>query len=195
VGRSVHNDVLYGDKYRWDRCGPMSAACSAHFVNEACFYECDVNAGKFRQHETCVDADSKSNGWQMLGMPIKASECDSFYQDCKDDLFCVTDTSKSFFALPTCDHDTQCKKFSEIYANGQEMCELLWDNSFKYETNEVDAYTWNFAEGEENPNNAVLSSKAFPPNCPGHEADSAECNTALAHVNKAVNFVQSEVVR
>ena len=55
----------------------------------------------------------------MLGMPIKASECDSFYEDCKDDLFCVNDASKSFFDLPTCDHDTQCKKFKDIYADGK----------------------------------------------------------------------------
>ena len=124
----MHNDVLYGDDYRWDRCGALSEKCQAHFVNEACFYECDVHAGKWRMYETCDDADG-GNGWQLLGMPIKASLCDSFYEDCKDDLFCVTAESKSFFALPTCDIATQCQKFSDIYANGKEMCELLWDNS------------------------------------------------------------------
>ena len=183
----MHNDVLYGDDYRWDRCGDLSPKCQAHFVNEACFYECDVHAGKWRMHETCDDADG-GNGWQLLGMPIKASECDSFYEDCKDDLFCVTAESKSFFALPTCDIATQCQKFSDIYADGKEMCELLWDNSFAYETNEEHAYTWSFEEGEENPNNAVLPSKAYPPNCPGHQADSALCNTMMSDM-------QSEVVR
>ena len=56
---------------------------------------------------------------QMLGMPIKASVCNQFYEDCKDDLFCVEDSSKTFFDLPTCDLATDCKPFKDIYENGK----------------------------------------------------------------------------
>jgi folate receptor len=55
----------YGDAYRWvggavaslhvrltrprglaqDRCGALSQPCERFFVQEACFYECDPNAG------------------------------------------------------------------------------------------------------------------------------------------------------
>ena len=48
------------------RCGPMSEACQAHFVNEACLYECDVHVGKWRRYDTCVDDSDSSNGWQVL---------------------------------------------------------------------------------------------------------------------------------
>lgn len=51
-------------------------------------YECDVNVGKFRKHADCTDA-SGSNGWQIVGMPIKASECDQMYEDCKDFVMCT----------------------------------------------------------------------------------------------------------
>lgn len=29
------------------------------------------------------------NAWQIEGMPLKASECDLFYKDCKDELVCT----------------------------------------------------------------------------------------------------------
>ena len=62
---SVHNDKLYGDEYRWDRCGELSPKCQQHFVDEACFYECDHHAGKYRMHEECVDGGGEDNGWQV----------------------------------------------------------------------------------------------------------------------------------
>jgi len=40
---------LYGADYHWDRCGPMSKKCEAYFLQEACFYECDVNVGYWRK--------------------------------------------------------------------------------------------------------------------------------------------------
>jgi folate receptor len=36
----------YGKNWQWDRCGPISQGCERFFVQEACTYECDVNAGK-----------------------------------------------------------------------------------------------------------------------------------------------------
>ena len=195
---SVHNEVLYGDEYRWDRCyddvpQTMSAACAAHFVNEACFYECDVHVGKWRHHETCMDDDGEENSWQIHGMPIKASECNQFYQDCKNDLFCVSAESKSFFALPTCNHDTDCQTFGDIYADGKEMCELLWDNSFTYESNEANAYTWSFAEGEANPNNGILPSKAFPEQCAGFDIDPTDCVSDVQQLNQKLIKVEAEL--
>ncbi|XP_078673682.1 uncharacterized protein LOC144912376 isoform X1 [Branchiostoma floridae x Branchiostoma belcheri] len=35
----------YGKERRWDRCGPLSSACERFFVQEACLYECEPNAG------------------------------------------------------------------------------------------------------------------------------------------------------
>jgi len=54
---------------------------------ESCFYECDVNAGRYRHHEGDDACDSSNNGWQISGMPLKQSEADQFYSDCAADLF------------------------------------------------------------------------------------------------------------
>jgi folate receptor len=104
----------YGEEYHWDRCGPLSPECERFFVQEACFYECDPNAGLYRKwHEAIYDprcdqynskydkayADEKKcdhNAWQMHNMPIKASYCDAWWTACRKDLFCATDGGDYF---------------------------------------------------------------------------------------------------
>jgi folate receptor len=76
----------YGAGYEWDRCGPMSDACQRFFVQEACLYECDPNAGLFRKYNDTSDPDY--NEWQMFQMPIRKSYCDAWYDACRNDYFC-----------------------------------------------------------------------------------------------------------
>jgi len=104
----------YGEGYRWDRCGPMSEACARFFVQEACFYECEVHAGNYRRYSDATVAVCKNltsdhpqwesngcagpagalnnffgpNAWQLYKMPIKASYCDAWYLACSNDYFC-----------------------------------------------------------------------------------------------------------
>lgn len=63
--------------------------CNRWFQEEECLYECDVNAGKWRKHKTCFGPDNSENAWQIEGMPLKASECDAFYEACKDLVMCA----------------------------------------------------------------------------------------------------------
>lgn len=100
--------ALYEDHYNWDSyCGSLSQSCERFFVMEACFYECDANAGIYRKHKdldtdpnpfgaekfplhtdpTCVDTDA----WSIKSMPIKASFFDAWWMACKDDHFCSED--------------------------------------------------------------------------------------------------------
>lgn len=102
---------INGKKYHWDRCGKMSQACERFFVMEACFYQCDPNAGLFRKHKTDAShpdpfggefplfdpTNEDHNEWQMTGMPIKASFCDAWYNACQEDYFCSSDGG-SFFS-------------------------------------------------------------------------------------------------
>jgi len=80
----------YGEKYHWDRCGPLSQACERFFVQEACFYECSPNIGLFRRfHPGSFNASNSShNPWEVEGMPIKASYCDAWFTACRNDYFC-----------------------------------------------------------------------------------------------------------
>lgn len=82
----------YGAGYEWDRCGPMSEACQRFFVQEACFYECEPNAGLFRKYTdeeaATVGHEGEGNQWQMEGMPIQAGYCNAWYDACRNDHFC-----------------------------------------------------------------------------------------------------------
>lgn len=111
--------AAYGPGYEWDRCGPLSQACERFFVMEACFYECDVNAGLYRrfsddQHAACSNGtavgasvvladgtpytctanwdntENAENRWELLRMPIKASFADAWHRACSEDYFCGT---------------------------------------------------------------------------------------------------------
>jgi hypothetical protein len=173
----------------------MSPACYAHFENELCFYECDVHAGKYRLHDDCSGDSDDQNGWQIHGMPIKASECDRFYEDCKNDKICLTPPSKSMWSTQDCDHSTHCVTFGDTYADGKEMCESVWGTAFVYERNETNAYTWSFADGEANPNNAVNVALPFPEKCPFHEPDLSECGVqqATSIQGAHINLLQNEI--
>jgi len=93
----------YGPGFQWDRCGPLSQACERFFVQEACFYECEPNAGLFRKFKAqatdpnpfganaqmLFDPDNdETNAWEIHQMPIKASFCNAWHQACYNDFFC-----------------------------------------------------------------------------------------------------------
>jgi folate receptor len=82
----------YGKEYHWDRCGTLSPECERFFVQEACFYECDPNAGLYRKwHPSVYNASNTNhNEWQMFKMPIKASYCDAWFMACQKDKFCAS---------------------------------------------------------------------------------------------------------
>mmetsp|Transcript_65008 Transcript_65008/g.148868 ORF Transcript_65008/g.148868 Transcript_65008/m.148868 type:complete len:155 (-) Transcript_65008:558-1022(-) len=65
--------------------------------------------------------------------------------------------------LAAADPDPGCKKFSEIYKGGKELCENMWDGAFEYSTDEDKAYTmwWDYGE---NPNKAAAVALGLDPN-------------------------------
>jgi hypothetical protein len=133
---SIDNeDGLYSPEYRWNKCyhnfadfnatlasnATAKAAydeCNRWFQLEECFYECDVGAGKWRKNNDteCKDGDGSINAWQIYNLPLKASECDAFYEACKDVHMCACSgpdcpddaSPKSLFGLAV-DEDTYCK--------------------------------------------------------------------------------------
>lgn len=51
----------------------------------------------------------------------------------------------------------QCKRFDEIYTDGKDLCETIFGQAFKYETNEAAAYTMWFFDAS-NPNDQTARS-------------------------------------
>ncbi|XP_078699849.1 uncharacterized protein LOC144926717 [Branchiostoma floridae x Branchiostoma belcheri] len=88
----------YGPEWHWDRCGPLTPACERFFVQEACFYECEPNAGLFRKYPDSDynSSDPSHNRWQMSGMPIWSDFCDAWHRACHNDKFCAHDDGNFF---------------------------------------------------------------------------------------------------
>jgi len=139
-------------------------------------YECDVHAGRFRLHQDCTDSYGGENGWQMFGMPIMASQCDAWFEACKDDLFCACHEGApcaedwmvpgSYFSLPTLEcsvENGECVPFSQLYADGRQLCENMWDGAFLYSEDEG-AYAMR-PELLGRHNNDVAHTVAFPDTC------------------------------
>lgn len=184
---------LYGEGYDIHSCGTLSSKCEKFFIEENCLYECDKNVGKWRKHEDCTETTSGDNGWQIENMPIKSSYCDSWYEACKEESICAGPT-RSFFEMPDClalnkrnNNTAGCKRFKDVYTNGKDVCEVMWGNSFKYETDETKAYVMTFPEGTENPNNNVLTDVPYPPVCDGQEV-----NVTHPHLNADGSRITAE---
>lgn len=104
-----------GAGFQWDRCGPLSQECERFFVQEACFYECDPNAGLYRKYNESAydprcDAENKAyqpiyaasllcshNQWELHQLPVRASYCDAWFAACHKEHFCA-DASGDFFS-------------------------------------------------------------------------------------------------
>jgi len=100
----------YGAEYHWDRCGKLTQACERFFVQESCFYECDLNAGLFRRFAPDIfnASNPDHNSWEMYQMPIKASYCDAWYTACRHDSFCASDGGDYFSCAKIYEeHDNQ----------------------------------------------------------------------------------------
>ena len=92
----------YGEKWAWDVCGPLTPACERFFVQEGCFYECDINVGYFRHYHPskgncelgpdgkCHD-DINNDLWKLEEMPIKADYFDAMWLACRGNMFCKSD--------------------------------------------------------------------------------------------------------
>lgn len=137
-------------------------------MDEACFYECDHNIGKFRKYPQCFEANGDPNAWQIVNLPIKASYCDAWYNACQNDKFCTDGVTNSYFSVPeTVCAGANCKTFKQIYGSGQAMCEVMWAGSFKYSTNEANAFTMSFdPNAPVSPNDVVGNQYPEPQFCP-----------------------------
>jgi folate receptor len=95
---------LYGEEYRWDRCGKISQECERFFVQEACMYECDPNAGLFRKNtpeEIANNSTLIGTEWELEAMPIQGDYCDAWFVACRYESFCGDGDFFSCAKLPS----------------------------------------------------------------------------------------------
>ncbi|XP_037089858.1 folate receptor beta-like [Pollicipes pollicipes] len=151
--RHLHTSNLYGFSY--DHCPGkrMSAQCRRHFVRDLCFHECSPNIGPW-----VAKVDMKIRNERFFKVPLCASQCIDWYEDCKHDFTCTDNWSRNFRwknGTNHCPAGAQCFTFAEVYGNAQRFCETVWDHSWKYTEDDQPCMQIWFQSARGNPNEAV----------------------------------------
>lgn len=126
---------LYG--IVWDQCPQnqnMSEKCKKHFMKDTCFYECSPNLGPWIVED---HVSKKTRKERVQNVPICASDCDAWYNDCRLDYTCNDNWGKNWIWSKKGTPDMcpkQCKMIGEYFSTSKEFCENIFDRSFKYET-------------------------------------------------------------
>ncbi|KAG9350990.1 hypothetical protein JZ751_024879, partial [Albula glossodonta] len=106
----------------WDLCQQLSPRCEDYMIKVECFYQCSPHA---------VHWMNPNYPAGFLHVPICESFCDSWFDACKDDLTCAKNWLNDFKWDSDGNHCQQdCVPFSEMYANGTDLCQSMWGSSF-----------------------------------------------------------------
>ena len=160
--------------FSWTLCGRnLSQKCQEYMVGVECFYSCSPYVGLW--------ADPKVKQ-SFNNAPVCSGYCNDWYDACKDDLTCAKNWVRDFNY--TSDNHNVCKRncitFKEMYRNGKELCETMWDDSFKY-TEDQDRCLHFRYNSSHNPNKDVVE-KIF-----GHSGSQAVQGSFIGPV-LAVSF-------
>ena len=105
----------------------------------------------------------------VLDVPICASECDAWYEACKNDKICVEnvleDYNRTVDYVAKCPRDKNCTTYAKMYGSGKNLCEKMWGDSYRYVQKDNDVNNcmkmW-FTPGSENPNADVRKISSSP---------------------------------
>ncbi|XP_006265571.1 riboflavin-binding protein [Alligator mississippiensis] len=119
-----HSPVIKVNNSYWNRCGNLSKSCEDYTKKIECFYRCSPYAAHWINPNYTAAIEF---------VPLCQNFCDDWYEACKEDLTCVrnwlTDWEWDDNGVNHCKSD--CSPYSEVFANGTELCQTLWGHSFK----------------------------------------------------------------
>jgi len=160
--RSIHTSDLHG--FSFDHCADqtagrkMSDKCRRHFQRDLCFYECSPNVGPW-----VAKVDMKIRNERFFKVPLCASSCIDWYEDCKEDYTCTENWSRNFEwvnGTNRCPAGSKCYQIARLYRTAKSFCEKVWDHSWQYtEDKEPCMQVW-FQPGGGNPNDVVARLRA-----------------------------------
>ena len=95
-------------------------------------------------------------GTNVQSVPVCVDYCDSWFDACKDDHTCFDNWEDAYdnaSGMPNhCPEDSQCRKFSEVFADGKELCNRMWGTSYSYSTDMDNCTVMAFNNTMSNPN-------------------------------------------
>ncbi|XP_039268082.2 folate receptor gamma-like [Styela clava] len=115
-------DIL---KFNFDHCGQkMSEKCKSHFLRRSCFESCSPNLGPWVKN---IDNLSRKAKFHFL--PLCRRECETWWEDCKNELTCAEDWNLDFKWINgtnVCHKRTRCIPFTQVYKDSTYFCEHIY---------------------------------------------------------------------
>ncbi|XP_009946994.1 PREDICTED: riboflavin-binding protein isoform X2 [Leptosomus discolor] len=120
----AHSPVIKVNNSYWNRCGQLSKSCEDFTKKIECFYRCSPHAARWI-HPNYTAA--------IQSVPLCQSFCDEWYEACKGDSTCVRNWLMDWEWDESGENrcKNKCIPYSEMYANGTDMCQNMWGESFK----------------------------------------------------------------
>lgn len=112
-----------------EHCGKesLSSKCHRRFVQDLCYYDCDPYIGPW-----IVRQNWSRRQERIMYVPLCKSECDQWWEDCKDSSTCVTNWAKHFVWVNEsgrrtnkCPSESECKPFKALFNSATEFCEKV----------------------------------------------------------------------
>ncbi|KAK8746278.1 hypothetical protein OTU49_017341 [Cherax quadricarinatus] len=132
----IHNGDIYN--FNFNHCPDlMSAQCKSRFVQDLCFYECSPNIAPWIVKDTRTWRKER-----FYNVPLCASDCEAWFNDCAADFTCTDNWSKNFdwsngsectdgeCFRNSCPKESKCMTFLEIYGNASNFCETVTSFNF-----------------------------------------------------------------
>ncbi|XP_070552619.1 folate receptor alpha-like [Ptychodera flava] len=190
VSEEIHDDGVWHD-INWYHCGQnaLSEECHKFLVQDSCFYECSPNVGPWLvEHKISIRNE------RFVDVPLCASECNAWWDACKDDMTCSDNWAKGWdwsSGTASCPDDKPCRSFAEYFDNATNFCANLWGGSFKVVPDndpDMPCMKMFWQDAEKNPNDEVAVYYANKKSVSG--SVSLNIQSSLIYLTAALLLVQ-----
>ncbi|KAM7541012.1 hypothetical protein Aperf_G00000022268 [Anoplocephala perfoliata] len=128
TANQIINESLNGFTFKF--CNNSDATdCKKFFLREHCMFKCSPHLGPW-----IVKTTSSTFKETVFGVPLCESDCNEWYNACKDFKACATNWRSGGFdwsaGTNACREGYECIAISKIYGSAKTFCESVWDNSY-----------------------------------------------------------------
>ena len=125
--------------------------------------------------------------YEFENIPVCSDYCDAWFDACKDDLTCVEDWIADFDFTENvnkCPAEHTCRNFTEVYGNGEGLCNRMWGATFFYSTDKNNCTVMTFNSSMPNPNFQLTFPKSG-----GVRSSNSMVNSALVYGSMLLMFL------
>lgn len=109
--------------FHWGHCKNLSSECEKFILAEECFWSCDPRLIEWHVGKA-----------KIKHVPVCGDYCNDWYKACENDQTCVANWYHINYTdvAQNCPKSSTCKTFKQMYGSGEQLCNKMWGESFRY---------------------------------------------------------------